>query len=342
MKTWLFKTMITAICCLTITSCATDEIPIEHNESAVPVQLTLSFSGTPTTRDVNNSNEELDYTTEQQNRINNAYIVLTDNNNKIVEVIENLTITQQTSSKYTLYGKIEEYKSAKNIVVLVNIKDQGINTNSMTIGNWLKSFVGETIQNLYAATIYTNTDTNGWDITSRAIPMWGTTTFPATFSNGTAIASCDLQRALAKVNIWVNEKKGFEGFQLDKIIVNNQLDKGYCTSGNSEETYIPTNAQTRTAIEYNCQSATTAFSDLIYLPEQLNNDTKSVTLTVHYTYNGISKNNVISFNDYQWDIIRNHSYIFNISAVTPTTIECKLYYVVEKWDEVPINLPNFN
>ena len=69
---------------------------------------------------------------------------------------------------------------------------------------------------------------------------------------------------------------------------------------------------------------------------------KSVTLTVHYTYNGISKNNVIRFNDYHWDIIRNHSYIFNISAVTPTTIECKLYYVVEKWDEVTINLPNFN
>jgi len=108
------------------------------------------------------------------------------------------------------------------------------------------------------------------------------------------------------------------------------------------EAYIPTNAQARGDVEYNCQSATTAFSDLIYLPEQLNNETQSVTLTVHYTYNGISKSKAISFSDHKWDIIRNHSYVFNISSVTPTTIECKLYYVVENWDEVTINIPDFN
>lgn len=351
MKTWLFNTMMTVVCCLVITSCATDEIPIEHNESMVPVQLTLSFSGTPTTRDVNSSDEVLDYTTEQQNRIDNAYILITDSESKLVEVIENLTITKETSSEYTLYGKMEEYQTASSIIVLANIKNQGINTNSQEVGAWLKGFVGSSIQDLYNASIYTNADTKGWDIATRAIPMWGTTTIPATVNNGTVTASCNLYRALAKVNVWVNEKKGFEGFQLDKIVVSNQLDRGYCVSGktpNSQidvqytETYIPTNAQARGDVEYNCQSATTAFSDLIYLPEQLNNETQSVTLTVHYTYNGISKSKAISFSDHKWDIIRNHSYVFNISSVTPTTIECKLYYVVENWDEVTINIPDFN
>lgn len=350
MKTWLFNIIMTVVCALTIISCTTEEIALEQNEGTVPVQLTLSFSGTPIARDVEDSDDELDYTTQQQNQIENAYILMTDSEGEVLEVIDELTITAQISGGYQLYGRMNKYNDASNIVVLANIKNQGINTNTQDIDTWLKSFEGKSIQSLYEAAIYTNTDTYGWNIASRPIPMWGKTVLNSV-SNGGVAATCILYRALAKVNIWVNEKNGFSGFELNKIEVSGQMDRGYCVSEKIAdakievqytETSVPTTAQTGNKVEYNCNGAEKYFSDQIYLPEQVNTSEKSVALKVYYTYNGTQMTKDIIFSDYQWDIIRNHSYIFNISKVTPTTIECKLYYVVEEWDEATINIPNFN
>ena len=95
------------------------------------------------------------------------------------------------------------------------------------------------------------------------------------------------------------------------------------------------------------------FSDMIYLPEQENTDESNVTITVYYTYNnnkygsldpdvepygepGIIEFKIDGKGD-RFDIIRNHSYIFNINKVEEVT--GKIYYVVDEWDAETINIP---
>lgn len=349
MKTWLFNIWMILVACLTIVSCTNDDAPIAQEESKVPVRLTLSFSDTPLTRDVDNKEETLDYTTTEQNYIANAYLLLVNGNNEIVEVVSELLVDQEDPDAIVLSGLISNYQEASKIVVLTNIKNQGIATN---VASWLGGFTD--INALYAEAIFSNTDINGWNISTRSIPMWGTTSMPTTVVNGNVNASVSLYRALGKVNIWINEKKGFEGFQIDSIRLRNSLDRGFCVSGKVPNASVnvqyanvgsdvPATAQVRNDIVYNCQAETKAYSDKIYLPEQLNDDaSKAVCMDVYYTYNDQSKSKTLNFADYDWDIIRNHSYIFNISSVTQTTIDCKLYYVVENWEEVTINIPEFN
>ena len=74
---------------------------------------------------------------------------------------------------------------------------------------------------------------------------------------------------------------------------------------------------------------------MIYLPEQTNyDDASSVTLIVNYTYNGDTQVRSIEFrkdgNGDRFDVIRNHSYIFNITSVGVEFggIICS----VEKWE----------
>lgn len=349
MKTWLFNIWMILAGSMTIVSCTNDDAPIAQVGGKVPVRLTLSFSGAPSTRDVDNKDNTLDYTTSEQNNIANAYLLLVNNNDEIVEVISELIVNQENPEAITLSGVMSNYKEAETMVVMTNIQNQGFATD---ITSWLKSYTD--INELYAAAIFSNSDVNGWDITKRSIPMWGTTPVPTHFINGTAHASVDLYRALGKVNIWINQKQGFEGFQIDSIKVRQSLDRGFCVSSKTPNTNvnvqytevgtdIPTTAQVRNDILYICNAETRAFSDKIYLPEQQNDENATaVCLDVYYTYNNVSKSKTLNFADYQWDVIRNHSYIFNISSVTQTSIECKLYYVVENWEEVTINIPDFN
>ena len=79
-----------------------------------------------------------------------------------------------------------------------------------------------------------------------------------------------------------------------------------------------------------------AFSDMIYLPEQINFDddgnklSNAVTIEVTYNYNGeTGKVGTIHFTE---DIIRNHSYIFNINVSNDA--EPAMYYEVINWTSV--------
>ena len=68
----------------------------------------------------------------------------------------------------------------------------------------------------------------------------------------------------------------------------------------------------------------------------LGETTNGLYPTIYYTYNGQDKQVTATFNE---DIIRNHSYIFNINKVNEVTEE--IYYVVDEWDQETINIPSF-
>mgnify|MGYP001241724961 FL=1 len=158
--------------------------------------------------------------------------------------------------------------------------------------------------------------------------------------------ACNLYRAVAKVGIWVNMQDGYQGFTITKIIVNNANDKGYCVSTetpNPVETVqyiypsIPAGAQNQT-ITYDGLQVTTAYENEIYLPEKVNTTGgNEISLTVHYTYHNKAKVGTIKFRTNGdgdiFDVIRNHSYLFNIKLST-IEIDAELQYQVMDWTEV--------
>ena len=197
---------------------------------------------------------------------------------------------------------------------------------------------------------------------ARRIPMWGQsqpTTVPPTENIDLA---CYLYRAVAKVQIWVNMKQGIEGFVINKIEVKNIHTKGYCVSTENYDTSNPNyttevkpyaapsvpagNAETQT-VTYGSDETSlnveTNYSDMIYIPEQFNFDadgkelSNAVIIEVTYNYNGDEdKIGTIHFTE---DIIRNHSYIFNINVsndVNPT-----MYYQVIDWQTINNGTLNF-
>ncbi len=277
----------------------------------------------------------------------------------------------------TLEGTMIQTTQPVKIVLLANLVQDGIITigtddddNKTAVEAIIDRYVGQSITNLYNALIYNYNGTTPWTLTgenARRIPMWGEsqpTTVPPTESIDLA---CYLYRALAKVQIWVNMKDGIDGFVINSITVNNIHTKGYCVSQADFDDdsphyadtnfkpyadpypYIPASDETYSyqSVTYNSipveDGKTKYISDMIYLPEQTNyDDASSVTLIVNYTYNGDTQVRSIEFrkdgNGDRFDVIRNHSYIFNIML---SETDAALYYTVEDFDEKEINIPAF-
>ena len=277
----------------------------------------------------------------------------------------------------TLEGTMIQTTQQVKIVLLANLVQDGIITigtddddNKTAVEAIIDGYEGQSITNLYNALIYNYNGTTPWTLTgenARRIPMWGEsqpTTVPPTESIDLA---CYLYRALAKVQIWVNMKDGIDGFVINSITVNNIHTKGYCVSQADFDDdsphyadtnfkpyadpypYIPASDETYSyqSVTYNSipveDGKTKYISDMIYLPEQTNyDDASSVTLIVNYTYNGDTQVRSIEFrkdgNGDRFDVIRNHSYIFNIML---SETDAALYYTVEDFDEKEINIPAF-
>lgn len=277
----------------------------------------------------------------------------------------------------TLEGTMIQTTQQVKIVLLANLVQDGIITigtddddNKTAVEEFIDKYEGQSITNLYNALIYNYNGTTPWTLTgenARRIPMWGEsqpTTVPLTESIDLA---CYLYRALAKVQIWVNMKDGIDGFVINSITVNNIHTKGYCVSQADFDDdsphyadtnfkpyadpypYIPASDETYSyqSVTYNSipveDGKTKYISDMIYLPEQTNyDDASSVTLIVNYTYNGDTQVRSIEFrkdgNGDRFDVIRNHSYIFNIML---SETDAALYYIVEDFDEKEINIPAF-
>lgn len=178
--------------------------------------------------------------------------------------------------------------------------------------------------------------------------MWGTT---GTFSLNRANElkkSCNLHRAVAKLGFLINaadaesEGRGIDGFTITGIRISGVMDRGYCVSqaamSNDHYTtpYVPAAVGTQT-ITYSDLYVTTNYKDRIYLPEQVIEE-NPLTITVSYTYKGKAKTKEIKFDE---NVIRNHSYLYNITSVTPDDFDVIISYAVEEWKSETINVPTF-
>lgn len=343
MKTLLSRILLMAVGCLALMSC-TKETQVTDVDRMIDISLSLSISGTAYTKDVDNRNQTLDYTTNLQNRVNDLYILLVDVNGKIQYVVDEL-IVQNTDN--TLYeGSIERPDAGSVLVLMANLNQQNLSSSTDT-RTWLDGFIGQDIENLYNAAVFFNAS-GIWELEDRSIPMWGEVEI-GTPVDGKVYISCNLYKALAKINIWVNEKQGIDGFAINKVVVRNSLDRGYCVSQSDlnpdiniqyQLPYVPANAANRsTDAEYTNLNITDAYSDAIYVVEQSNGTvgTNAIELDVHYTIDGEPGVGTIAFKDDNgnaFDVVRNHSYIFNITNVSGTQTSASLIYDVMDYYDI--------
>lgn len=319
--------------------------------------------------------DDLDYTTEEQAEIvtGDVYALVVDaTSNKFLYRIKDLHLEEpDTYDNYytrTLEGTMIQTNKPVRIVLLANLVQNQITVNNILLDEKSKveAYIDGIKEETDVSTIYNNLiynydgTTTPWTLTgdnARRIPMWGQsqpTTVPPTENIDLA---CYLYRAVAKVQIWVNNREGIDGFIINKIEVKNIHKQGYCVStanydtnnpnyaGTDVKPYalpsVPSGAENQT-VTYSNLNVKESFSDEIYIPERFNKDNDAVTIDVHYTFNGEAHTGTIEFKKdgtgNRFDVIRNHSYIFNINI---SRTDAKLYYTVEDWDEYTINIPAF-
>ena len=369
--TYIFLLMVACGTVLTSCTDVLSEEGLGTCDDRTTVRLTISFGGDddPMSRDVGSDpapeDDDLDGTTPEQAVIDGSdvYALVVDANDNFLYRIEDLHITAGPASDgyytRTLEGTMIQTNEQVRIVLLANLKQNNIQAlDGTTPEAFIDTFKGQDVENLYNQLIY-NYDgtTTPWTVTgenARRIPMWGQsqlTTVPPT--PGLSL-DCYLYRAVAKVQIWVDMKNGIEGFVIKKIEVKNIHTKGYCVSSASYDTNnsnyttevkpyaapsVPDNAGTQT-VTYGSDETSlnveTNYSDMIYIPEQFNFDadgkelSNAVIIEVTYNYNGDEdKIGTIHFTE---DIIRNHSYIFNINVSNDA--EPAMYYEVINWTSV--------
>ena len=422
MRSWLTYIFLLMVACGTVLTSCSDVLSEEGLgtcDDRTTVRLTISFGGDngPMSRDVDSNNgtiPELDYTTSGQAEIDEGdiYALVVDAEGNFLYRIKDLEIKDGPADDdyytRTLEGTMIQTNNNVRIVLLANLIQNKIKDSETTyldskaeVEALIDSYDQNNVQTLktvstiynqliynYDGTITTDSETNTqvgtgpWSLSNRRIPMWGqsqeTTVPPAK----DVTLTCYLYRAVAKVQIWVNEKMGIFGadgveddtpenddtqddFRITKITVNNANNKGYCVSSANFDTNsehydglnvnpyaapsVPAGCTPQTVVyevsdsdtnsdEYN--DAREAYSDFIYLPEQFNTGDRNtpVTLSVEYVYNGKSYTGenalTIHFKENgtgdSFDVIRNHSYIFNIvKAENDIAFEVK----VAPWEE---------
>ena len=194
--------------------------------------------------------DDLDETTPEQAVIDGSdvYALVVDAKDNFLYRIEDLHITAgPVSDGYytrTLEGTMIQTSEQVRIVLLANLKQNNIQALTNTTPEaFIDTFKDQDVENLYNQLIY-NYDgtTTPWTVTgenARRIPMWGQsqlTTVPPTPSLS---LDCYLYRAVAKVQIWVNNREGIDGFIIDKMEVMNVPSKGYCVSSKGLDTNSP-------------------------------------------------------------------------------------------------------
>lgn len=372
MKSWLKYICLFACCMPMLSSCVLDEEVLDVAESCqATVELTLSYSDdSPMSRDVSPDDKDgsipgLDTTTPEQKylSINDIFVLAfeqeEDQTWTLLDYVKDLQLVVGDDNIYTIKGNMPQQSASKTIrfVVLTNLVQNGIvvGENALTskesVENYLKGMLGETDSAIYDDLIYNYDVANGtWIIADRRIPMWGVSAGTTLNRSKIDISEISLYRAVAKVQIWVNGKQGFKGpdnvdFTINQIDIKNVNKQGYCVSREVpnesinvqyQNASVPDNATSRQDISFDDLKVKQYFSDQIYLPEHKYQVGDVVTLTIYYTYNGQDKQVTATFNE---DIIRNHSYIFNINKVNEVTEE--IYYVVDEWDQETINIPSF-
>lgn len=333
----------------------------------IEVFLTLDFpcdKDTRSSRGFVDGNPAYDETTALQKTISDGDIyILCFKDDRLVAYRCNVSSTLSTGVIKLDFQLNKSEVLGQNIefVILANLTGNV----EQSVPELLSRCAGLNSQSVFEKLVYPFA--GEWDLHTRRIPMWGVTPNVILQPEMTNLRlSCALYRAVAKIGFRINvdpssnRALGYPDKQLriSKVVVRSAMDKGFVAplahdSDNMAHTgsypsfikpFIPSSAsQLETEADYINKSGevyTREFIDAIYLPEQ-ETEKHPLYFDVFYSLNGSEQpHKTIPFIPHE-NVIRNHSYIYNIRLAEKKQ-DLDVDYVVVPWDEhEPVELPPF-
>lgn len=361
MKKWILY-MLSVVLCTGLFSCTTDEdwtdIPSTGKEGEVKVSFVLNI---PSSRGATDGSD-LDENYYWERHINEtdirAFVFIGGKYQEEVKrlIIDPVNDNQNQIRKIT--GMISNQYEGElvQLVVLTNMASRGVEPFTLR--------AGMSQEELYKKLVY-KYGNEAWTFseaeTESYIPMWG-------ISGGFSIepdilndaGEIYMYRAIAKIDIKVNDGKGIDNFTIKKIELVNVPTKGYCASLNKVESgeafknaSVPVNEDNR--LEY-IEDPLSVFEgeekykieNKIYVPEMTKyKPSPYFRIRIHAAYYGKDRiyelfmREIQTDNQTNFDVLRNHKYVFNIRTVTSTD-EIKIGYSVNSWGESEVDIPPFS
>lgn len=227
-------------------------------------------------------------------------------------------------------------KSAIDFVVIVNAKQIGLAD--------INPKQGESKDEVYRQLWFNFKKDMHW---SENIPMWGEGRIESFTAEEVNKGELTLKRAIAKVNVTVNNGKGITDFLITKVEIHNFNTQGYCAPLENNRPSIPATSEISTDF---ITSGTlngaegNNVENKLYIPEHKNigeAKEKKIYLVIKAKARGKEKTYTIPFsnNGIDYDVLRNHLYVFNITSVK---MDVALEYEVKAWEIKNINVPSFD
>ena len=368
MKKW-YSYIILLLVCIGFASCQDNgTVPEPQTDGRVSVHLQIALpGGDPAERGAQARDEVgFDYTTSDQRTMtaDDVFVLMFSSDDVLLKQATITGLSDETGDNSKGYYRTIDgvFDGVPNgsanvyFVVLANLVQNNLYDNEgmsldtkSKVDTYISSFIDKGKNELYSALVYNYDGTSSpWNISNRRIPMWGATGKFDILSGQTKEVSCDLHRAVAKLGFLINaadaksEGRGIDGFTITDISISGVMDKGYCVSQAPMSgdyytaPYVPADAETQT-VTYSNLNVDKSYKDRIYLPEQLIED-NPLTIKVSYTYKGKFKTKEIPFEE---NVIRNHSYLYNITSVTPDDFDVTISYAVVEWKSETIDVPPF-
>lgn len=337
-----------AILCIMATSCVTDGVMDECQDKSVNmvkdarVKLVLNFAinGAATRAgeiDGSTTDGEID-----ERKIKDVSIYAFQNNQFIEEVKYVSIFGEDGETTRIIQGTLTESYDpniAVKFIVVVNGKEKGVITSRNPVLN-----SNTTPESLYEQLVFDYSSPANWNT---YIPMAGECEIQP-LKSGYNNAKLKLTRAIAKVNVTVNEGNGIDNFRITQIRLCNYNTSGYCVANTVP--FIPESVKQSTTPLSSAifkEFEGNQYENNFFIPEQKNigvSEAKQVYIEIDamvkneprtYKLPFIHKNN-------PHDVLRNYMYVFNIQSVkmdvdvTPT-----LEYEVNAWNEKVIEVAPF-
>lgn len=342
-----------AILCMMATSCVTDgvmdECPVNKNSQMVKdarVSLILNFAinSSSVTRAGETDGDHTDGEIKER-KIKDVHIYAFQNDQFKEEVKYVSIFGTDGEITRTIQGRLlESYDAniAVKLVVIVNGENKNVITSSNPVIN-----SNTTPKELYDQLVFNYNANDDW---STYIPMTGICEIHPLQEGDYNTAKLELTRAVAKVNVTVDEGKGLDNFRITEIRLCNYNTSGYCASNDLSKPYIPTNVQqSTTPISSGAitDAEMNAYENHLYLPEHKNVGvikSKKAYLEIDAMVKGESKTYTLAFaqNGNPHDVLRNYMYVFNIRSVKMDDVTSTLEYEVKAWNEETVDIPSFN
>lgn len=361
MKKWILY-MLSVVLCTGLFSCTTDEdwtdIPSTGKEGEVKVSFVLNI---PSSRGATDGSD-LDENYYWERHINEtdirAFVFIGGKYQEEVKrlIIDPVNDNQNQIRKIT--GMISNQYEGKlvQLVVLTNMASRGVKPFTLTAGMSQKELYEKLVYK-YGNEAWTFSEAE----TESYIPMWGISGgFPIEPDVLNDAGEIYMYRAIAKIDIKVNDGKGIDNFTIKKIELVNVPNKGYCASLNYGGVDMESGEAFKNA---SVPDALVAIADpfpvfegeekykienRIYVPEMtIDKPYPYFKIRIHATYYGKDRTYELFMREIQtdtrtkFDVLRNHKYVFNIRTVTSTD-EIKVSYSVNSWGQSEVDIPPFS